>query len=98
MEPEEFNIVTPFWIDTDAYSDRDRLMFCCGVEFQMIRAELASGNDFERPIHTENESRGRLLVSRQQRACEIKRFDDQWSLLRVAPDLREGRSDLEANP
>lgn len=31
----EFSLVVPFWIDTDGYSDRDRLMFCAGVEFEM---------------------------------------------------------------
>lgn len=34
----EFQPVMSFWIDTDGYSDRDRMMFVCGVEFQMIYA------------------------------------------------------------
>lgn len=49
-------LVTPFWIDTEGYSDRDRLMFVAGVEFQMIREELEVGG--ARPIHRENETPG----------------------------------------
>lgn len=82
-EHDAFELVTPFWIDTDGYSDRDRLMFCCGVEFQMIREELRSHEAFNRPIHAENESRVRLLISRTKRKCDIKRIDDCWSALTV---------------
>ncbi len=35
---EPFIISTPFWIDDDPYTDRDRKMFVAGVEFEMVRA------------------------------------------------------------
>ena len=31
----EFSLEMPFFIDTDGYTDRDREMFVCGVEFYM---------------------------------------------------------------
>jgi hypothetical protein len=88
---DEFSLVTPFWIDTDGYSDRDRLMFSCGVEFQMTRELLATGDHFSRPIHAENESRLRMLCGRAGRTFEITQVSDQWSNLEVGPDLKERR-------
>jgi len=88
---DEMTLVTPFWIDTDGYTDRDRLMFCCGVEFQMVRMSLAHGEEFSRPIHAENESRLRMLCAMAKRPCEIVQVNDQWSSLEVGPNLEEGR-------
>ncbi len=58
----------PFWIDTDGYTDRDRLMFVCGVEFEMLSRLLACCWVGSRPIHRENESRVRL-------ACGLLRIE-----------------------
>ena len=61
----EYGMVQPFWIDTDAYTDRDRQMFVCGVEFEMVHQLLEAGVfDHQRKIPTENESRLRMLCGR----------------------------------
>lgn len=80
---DDFSMVTPFWIDTDGYSDRDRLMFVCGVEFEMVRRQLETGGNFERTIHTENESRLRLLCSRHGCEVGIEPAGKGWSFLAV---------------
>lgn len=85
----EWVLVTPFWIDTDAYTDRDRLMFCCGVEFEMLINELKSGDKVVRTMHRENESRVRMLCGRMKRTCEIEACpgdqdpEGTWSFLKV---------------
>jgi len=68
---EKWECVVPFWIDTDGYSDRDREMFVCGIEFQMLLADLGSGDEIRRPIHRENESRVRMLCGKVKRRCKI---------------------------
>ena len=40
---DEYSLLMPFWIDTDGYTDRDREMFVCGVEFQMVTELLKDG-------------------------------------------------------
>lgn len=71
-EPNDaWGLVCPFWIDTDAYSDRDREMFVAGVEFQMVYALLTDGWRGSRPVHRENESRLRMLCGRLKVPCEI---------------------------
>lgn len=35
----EYALELPYWIDTDAYSDRDREMFVCGAEFTALHFE-----------------------------------------------------------
>lgn len=77
-----YGLVTPFWIDTEAYSDRDRLMFCCGVEFEMVRREIESGGPIDRAVHKENESRLRMLCGRSGLPCQITDLGDgTWSRL-----------------
>lgn len=58
----EFELSLPFYIDTDSYSDRDRLMFVCGVEFSQVVYLIQSGWRGSRPIHRENESRIRMVA------------------------------------
>lgn len=80
-----YDIVTPFWIDTDAYSDRDRQMFVCGVEFWMLYQELKSGEPVVRTIHAENESRARMLAHKLGRQVSIKASEvEGWSYLEAA--------------
>lgn len=67
----DYEIVLPFWIDTDGYTERDRLMFVCGAEFIMVETLLRNGWRGSRPIHRENESRFRMLCGRQGIACQI---------------------------
>lgn len=96
-EEHEFGLVQSFYIDTDAYTDRDRLMFCAGVEFEMIRQKLNDPEFTSTTIHRENESRIRMMISKSGRAvqidpCEVAHDPDgTWSYLSVCPDLREGR-------
>jgi len=67
----EWEIALPFWIDTEAYSDRDRLLFVAGYEFALIVRALEAGDGVQRPIHRENESRARMLAGRFKRSCTI---------------------------
>ena len=96
-EPQEWGLVQRFWIDTDAYSERDRLMFCCGVEFEMIRQNLKNPEFTNSTIHRENESRVRMMIGGMGRACRIEQCepehdpDGTWSYLEVSPDLTEGK-------
>ena len=71
----------PFWIDTEAYSDRDRKMFVCGVEFAMLMRELQqSPETVLRTIHTENESRARMMAHKLGRKAAIDRTPvEGWS-------------------
>lgn len=68
---QKFSLEMPFWIDTDAYSDRDRLMFCCGVEFEMLRKQFQAGSPIKTTIHRDNESRVRMMAGRFHRSVRI---------------------------
>ena len=88
-ESDGFRIVAPYWFDTDAYTDRDRLMFVCGAEFEMVMDYLRSDDNgpMGRTIHKENESRIRLLCGRFGRGCTITPVEHEhdplgtWSYL-----------------
>jgi hypothetical protein len=69
----EYKCVMPFWIDTEAYSDRDREMFVCGVEFEMLRVELLNiHRTVTRTIHVENESRTRMMACKLGRKAVVE--------------------------
>jgi len=92
-EAPGFMLVCPFWIDTDAYTDRDRSMFVAGVEFQMFLGELQTGEAFELPIHKENESRIRMACGRFGRRCSIEPYPEKgcpgaWSFAIVEASAR----------
>lgn len=70
-DAEGWGLAMPFWIDTDGYTDRDREMFVCGVEFQMIYREAMAGTFIDRPIHRENESRVRMMLGKLRIGCTI---------------------------
>ena len=76
-----YDLVLPFWIDTDGYSDRDREMFVCGVEFSMIYTEVAAGREWNKPIHNENCSRVRMLCGKLGLDYVMIRFCDTWTEL-----------------
>ena len=67
----EYGMVMPFFIDTDGYTDRDREMFACGVEWQMVYKEMKSSLPVHRTIHTENASRVRMMAGRLGRQVTI---------------------------
>ena len=78
----QYELHIPFWIDVDAYSDRDRLMFVCGCEYIMICNALGCGKYVNKQaIHVENESRLRMFCGRMKIKYTIERYDDEWSLL-----------------
>ncbi len=63
-DQQSWGIVMPFWIDTEAYTDRDREMFACGVEFQMVYDAAKNGLGWHQCIHKENESRIRMMLGK----------------------------------
>jgi hypothetical protein len=89
-DDDKYGIICPFWIDTDAYTDRDRDMFVAGVEFQMVLEAIRNHDGpTARPIHKENESRIRMACGRFGRVCAIapcpEASDPQgiWSFLEI---------------
>jgi hypothetical protein len=96
QDSAEFSSYCPFWIDTDAYSDRDRAMFVAGYEFAIVLAHIErDADEFSTTIHRENESRIRMACGRFGRRCEIEQCSDEhdpagtWSFLRIL--AAEGR-------
>jgi len=75
----EYGIEMPFWIDTDGYSDRDREMFVCGVEFQMIYEAIKTNQGWCQCIHTENESRVRMMCGKLGVRVKLQRFCATWT-------------------
>lgn len=89
-ESESWGLVQSFFIDTDGYTDRDREMFVCGVEFQMICQSLDDGWVGFRLFHTENESRVRMLCGQRGVPFNIRSLSEGWSELLVdAPRRKE---------
>ena len=82
---KEYQCAMPFWIDTDAYTDRDREMFVCGYEFHSIYNNLRDGLPVSQPIHRENESRVRMMCGKLGVHCTITQDDKygDWSHLEV---------------
>jgi hypothetical protein len=79
----EFTPIMPFWIDTDAYTDRDRLMFVCGTEFEMIYTALKADRGWDQCIHTENESRVKMMCAKLGKFCKMDRYDDTWTFCTI---------------
>lgn len=75
----EFSPVMPFFIDTESYSDRDREMFVCGVEFQMVYQTVTDKRDWCQCIHTENESRIRMMCGKLGLPVKMDRHCDTWT-------------------
>ena len=83
MPENNYELLVPFWIDTDGYSDRDREMFVCGVEYYMVYQDLKKPEQSTRPIHVENESRIRMLAAKMNRKVRLQRYCDEWTTLTV---------------
>lgn len=79
MSDAEYIPVMPFWIDTPGYTDRDRLMFVCGVEFQMIYETIKDKRDWSQCIHSENESRVRMMCRKLGVPVNMQRHCDTWT-------------------
>lgn len=96
-EEPEWGLLVSFFIDTDAYTDRDRHLFCCGYEFCSIVEHLRfSPGSLSTTVHRENESRSRMAAARFGRKVTLQicepEYDPQgiWSYLLV-----EGRGGKE---
>jgi hypothetical protein len=84
VSEDGFKLVLPFWIDTDAYSDRDRSMFTAGFEFAQVVVHMEENDGpMERPIHPENESRIRMAAGRLGRTCRIEPLAEGWKQLQI---------------
>lgn len=80
-----YGLVMPFWIDTEGYTDRDRNMFTCGVEFQMIYDAIRSGRGWNQCIHNENTSRVRMMCGKLGVTYAMSQWDDTWTNLSIKP-------------
>jgi hypothetical protein len=92
-----YGLIYPFWVDTDAYSDRDRAMFAAGFEFATIlRHARFEAGPLATIIHRENESRVRMACGRSGRRCAIRPVEDAadpdgtWSYLTIGPGAAPG--------
>lgn len=86
----EYGLQLSFWIDTDAYTQRDREMFVAGYEFNTIVGCLENIlSETSSTIHRENESRVRMAAAKFGRVVEIQACsaehdpDGTWSFLLI---------------
>lgn len=79
MKGKPYYLANSCWIDTDGYTDRDRKMFVCGVEFQTIYTVISDKRDWCQCIHTENESRVRMLCAKLGLPVKMNRACDTWT-------------------
>lgn len=84
----DYRLELSFYTDTEAYSDRDRLMFTAGFEFCLVVSLVESGWRGTRPVHRENESRLRMALGRLGRDVTLRPHDgyagcETWSDLTV---------------
>ena len=86
----DYELSTSFYIDDDGYTDRDRLMFVCGVEFEMIYRLLQRGckNMIDRPVHQENVPRIVKLCQSLNIKYTIEQVDGHWSNVTVKAQHR----------
>jgi hypothetical protein len=85
-----FSLKLPFWIDTDAYSERDQHFFCFGFEYAVICRHIEyDDSPLSTVIHRENESRVRMACGRLGRRCKIEACEPKddpagtWSYLEI---------------
>ena len=66
VEPsdKDWSPIMPFWVDTEGYTDRDREMFVCGIELQMIYDKIK-----EKPVHPCRKRKSRSFDVRQARSA-----------------------------
>lgn len=85
----DYSMIMPFWIDTPGYTDRDRKMFVCGVEFQMIYESVKAGQSWNQCIHNENVDRVRMMLAKFGRRYKLVRHCDTWTNLETEPTKAE---------
>lgn len=82
-----YELVEPFDVDNGELDGvRQQVVFCLGVEWQMISALLNAGGPIRRTIHTENVSRIKRMCIRRGRTFRIEPCPDcpaEWHFLEV---------------
>lgn len=76
----EYELTEPFHIDhgeLDGLSHQ--VIFCIGVEYQMIRQSLEHGEVFERTMHVENKDRVAILLDNRNRKYRFTFMQDDPS-------------------
>jgi hypothetical protein len=85
----DYTLCEPFDIDDGELDGLGpQLVFCLGVEWQLTRQELESGEPFERTIHTENSARLLAMCERHGRKAKVTWLHDDyetWRVLTVEP-------------
>ena len=86
---------TPFWIDTDGYSDRDREMFCAGVDYASLAKFLrkAKAGDVT-VVLRENASRARMLAAHNKIVVTIEPLQETHASVQVVS--RAAKKDKKA--
>jgi len=79
MSDEEYTPIMPFWVDTEGYTDRDREMFTCGVEFQQVYETIQDKRDWSQCVHTENASRIRMMCGKLGVPVKMVRICSTWT-------------------
>jgi hypothetical protein len=79
-----YGLKEPFDIDNGELAGVDAVnAFVMGVEWQMISAQLDSGDPIARPIHDTNRQRIQRMCIRRGRKCQIKPNGEGWYWLEV---------------
>lgn len=92
----KYELVEPFDIDDgelDGLSPQE--CFTLGVEWQAVRANLESGDDFTWTVHAENRGRLQAMMERNGRPVRFTFMEDDvsesWLNMEVGPSLHEGK-------
>ena len=76
----KYELKEPFHIDDGELDGLSpQVIFCLGVEYQMIRQSLEHGEAFERTMHVENQHRVALLLDRSNRVYRYQFMQDDPS-------------------
>lgn len=82
MNDDNFDLVESFDVDNGELDGlTQQLCFVLGIEWEMVRQEIKSGQSFERPIHSENLERIKSMCKRYGVSFEIAHHDDWPSLI-----------------
>jgi len=84
MHNADYTLCEPFDIDGGELDGLSlQQSFVLGVEWQMFRAQLLSGEPFKRMVHAANVGRLTALCSRHGRKCREEVVHDDWRVLLV---------------
>lgn len=81
-KPEPYS---SFFVDYNDYTERDRLMFVCGIEYETIYRTLRADKPVVGyPVHRENIPRIIRLCESLGKKYNFKQADRDWSHLTVS--------------